>query len=58
MPFQNDFKLFTSPQDYGEKVIAKITEFNATVGQVNVYLKLVHRVAIDSVSIICFSYCS
>lgn len=31
---QNDFKLFTSPQDYGEKVIAKIREFNVSVGQV------------------------
>ena len=32
---QSGFKLFTSPQDYGEKVIAKIAEFNATVDQVS-----------------------
>ena len=32
--FQSDFKLFTSPQDYGDKVIAKITEFNEAVDQV------------------------
>lgn len=32
---QSDFKLFTSPQDYGEKVIAKIAEFNEAVTQVS-----------------------
>lgn len=31
---QSDFKTFTSASDYGDKVIGKIREFNATVEQV------------------------
>lgn len=31
---QSDFKTFTSPEDYAEKVVGKIKEFNSIVGQV------------------------
>ena len=35
---QNDFKTFTSPEDYAEKVVGKIREFNSTVIQVGMLL--------------------
>lgn len=35
---QNDFKTFTSPEDYAEKVVGKIKEFNSTVIQVGMLL--------------------
>ena len=35
---QNDFKTFTNPEDYAEKVVGKIKEFNSTVIQVGILL--------------------
>ena len=32
---QNEFKVFTSPQNYEEKVIGKIIEFNESINEVH-----------------------
>ena len=32
---QNGFKLFTSPQDYCDKVLSKIVEFNSSIEEVS-----------------------
>lgn len=37
---QNEFKTFTSPREYGEKVIAKIREFNASLEQVSQHVNI------------------
>ena len=32
---QNEYKLFSSPSDYAEKVVGKIREFNGLTDEVN-----------------------